>query len=575
MEEEIDMDVQFQGVHYPIFVDDVPEIPEVPEINPHGHIPGILPNVQQQLPAKKPIQVDQASMERIVVNILGIIPQINKEFLRTQIKEVSREIADAGAIEIQVVDIVLNMDTFPVEEQVQIEMKKQVTAPPKPKKIYDFEDTEEPVDGLYKTGALDYLKGYFNQLSLRDIRSVFGDKNGHLFPTARLLDEKIAEGKIKLLKSLRKHVEHMPEPLSNNGDDENDEQDDRLRIEIEHFETWKRNKAEAANLKVAQQLQNEVAEEEGTEMECQCCCMDVSIEMMVQCTEGCLFCQRCLGSTVNEQIFGQNKTEQRVRCVNPSNPDCQGFFRDDMLKRSLEPKVYEKYQKKTALSACGEIDGLYTCPMCDNPAICQEKEFDCPFCGNKFCTECNKKAHPGIRCDQVETKNEENLRKFMEEKMTEARLRKCHKCKQPFVKVEGCNKMTCTCGAIMCYICRKKIAGYDHFCRVAHCKHKTCGKCRLFTNTLEDDRLAVAETARLAKEEFVTDDKNAINLKNMAMIDALIESAEKEAGIKKGSKKRKAPVAAAAGEVNDEPPAFQPLNRIIRGRGRVRARGRR
>ena len=66
--------------------------------------------------------------------------------------------------------------------------------------------------------------------------------------------------------------------------------------------------------------------------------------------------------------------------------------------------------------------------------------------------------------------------------MTEALLRGCTKCKAKFFKEEGCNKMTCSCGAKSCYVCRKDITkeGYNHFCQAAHCQHKSCGKCVLF-----------------------------------------------------------------------------------------------
>ena len=86
-----------------------------------------------------------------------------------------------------------------------------------------------------------------------------------------------------------------------------------------------------------------------------------------------------------------------------------------------------------------------------------------------------------------------NNRQVVEEAMTNARVRECPKCKTRFYKTEGCNKMTCSCKHVICYICRQTIKNYSHFCQTPNCDHKSCNKCPLFTNSVEDDRLAMKE----------------------------------------------------------------------------------
>ena len=47
--------------------------------------------------------------------------------------------------------------------------------------------------------------------------------------------------------------------------------------------------------------------------------------------------------------------------------------------------------------------------------------------------------------------------------VSQALIRTCYSCKKPFFKQDGCNKMTCECGAKMCYLCRKPVTDYKHF----------------------------------------------------------------------------------------------------------------
>jgi len=70
--------------------------------------------------------------------------------------------------------------------------------------------------------------------------------------------------------------------------------------------------------------------------------------------------------------------------------------------------------------------------------------------------------------------------------------------------------MTCpSCRTLSCYICRQQVQDYSHFCQTAHCKHKKCGKCVLYTNADEDDAMAMREAGLKAASEVET--RNADN----------------------------------------------------------------
>jgi len=47
--------------------------------------------------------------------------------------------------------------------------------------------------------------------------------------------------------------------------------------------------------------------------------------------------------------------------------------------------------------------------------------------------------------------------------LIDSKYKSCPKCRIKIDKFEGCNKVTCRCGCVFCYVCGKAINGYDHF----------------------------------------------------------------------------------------------------------------
>jgi hypothetical protein len=91
--------------------------------------------------------------------------------------------------------------------------------------------------------------------------------------------------------------------------------------------------------------------------------------------------------------------------------------------------------------------------------------------------------------------------------------RECPKCKNKFVKTDGCNKMSCSCGAKICYICRVIIDDYTHFDQTAHHRGTAPanGLCPLYSNNNELHVQNVIAAGEKAKQELA---KKGVNLKH-------------------------------------------------------------
>ena len=73
-----------------------------------------------------------------------------------------------------------------------------------------------------------------------------------------------------------------------------------------------------------------------------------------------------------------------------------------------------------------------------------------------------------------QTEHKLTAKHVVEEAMTKALVRTCNKCNTPFLKEEGCNKMTCTCGNFQCYVCSSDVVDYTHFDQTGDGSGKGC-----------------------------------------------------------------------------------------------------
>ncbi|XP_071482028.1 E3 ubiquitin-protein ligase RNF216-like [Diadema antillarum] len=280
-----------------------------------------------------------------------------------------------------------------------------------------------------------------------------------------------------------------------------------LQKEVDFIKKLMKNEDEKSDYQVALRLNEDQYEKEGQMIECGCCYMEVTFENMVQCLEGHLFCRTCLQSYTKEAVFGQGKAT--LSCLEDG---CDSVFPRSQLEKTLSSEILAKYDERVVEESIqlAEVDNLLRCPNCNYAAVldADHKIFSCPECHEETCRDCKEpwKDHFGLACDEV--KKQSKLRLTYHERMTEAKVRTCYKCGTKFTKDQGCNKMTCRCGAKMCYICRQPIKDYSHFDNTAQQPRpgvkwvpRPGEKCRLWTNAEEDDDRAVHEIEMEMKEE--------------------------------------------------------------------------
>lgn len=359
-------------------------------------------------------------------------------------------------------------------------MKVDITAAVEGRGVFgtsDFYDVKSKVAEDYMELALVYLQNAFPYVGLGHIRGVLGSNSNHYLPSLRLLEAEFPEGapppkkrrrkkkgKSKVLKTWRPPVP-VPEWPS-----------ERFYTELAYSRQEK--EVTAARLLVARERARrmESARREGRLVECGCCFNDDNLaEDMLECSRGHAFCKECIRRTANE-VIGAGKVG--VGCLLMDG--CKGRFPLAALADALPPAVFNGYTRRLQTKEIEEagLEGLEKCPFCDYAVIMESDSnsiLTCrnPDCGRQSCRKCKEAAHIPLRCDEVERKSERDMRTYVEDQMSDALLRQCWKCKRRFFKTEGCNHMTCSCGAEMCYQCgaRLKKGKYmEHFRKEMPCK---------------------------------------------------------------------------------------------------------
>lgn len=399
----------------------------------------------------------------------------------------------------------------------------------------DFFDYSKliPLDQRCFIQAADLLMADFKMLSSQDIKWALHELKGHYAITRKAFSDAIkkwqelspeASGKRKKRKEMNQYsfidfkfeqgnikIEKRMFFLENKRRHCRSYDQQALlpavQQEQEFYEQKIKEMAEHEDFLLALQMNEEQYQKDGQLIECRCCYGEFPFEELTQCADAHLFCKECLIRYAQEAVFGSGKSE--LSCMEGS---CTCSFPASELEKVLPQTILFKYYERKAEEevAAAYADELVRCPSCSFPALLDSdvKRFSCPNprCRKETCRKCQGlwKEHNGLTCEELAEKDDIKYRTSIEEKMTAARIRKCHKCGTGLIKSEGCNRMSCRCGAQMCYLCRVSINGYDHFCqhpRSPGAPCQECSRCSLWTDPTEDDEKLIEEIQKEAEEE--------------------------------------------------------------------------
>ncbi|KAI1409196.1 hypothetical protein F5Y13DRAFT_96534 [Hypoxylon sp. FL1857] len=247
----------------------------------------------------------------------------------------------------------------------------------------------------------------------------------------------------------------------------------------------------------------------GQIAECGCCFDEFALNRMVQCNgeEVHWFCRGCMRRQAETNI-GLSKHE--LTCM--SMDGCSAGFSLAQRNLFLDKKsrvALERIEQEAVLRMAG-IENLETCPFCpyaaEYPPVEIDKEFRCvnPGCEKVSCRLCRKETHIPKTCAESTADHGLDARHILEEAMSAALIRTCNKCKNPFLKVDGCNKVRCSrCGTMHCYVCRKTITDYKHFNDVS--RGGKTGRCPLYDSTEERHQQEVQRAEEETRQKVARD----------------------------------------------------------------------
>ncbi|KAF8441824.1 hypothetical protein BGX38DRAFT_1082853, partial [Terfezia claveryi] len=201
-------------------------------------------------------------------------------------------------------------------------------------------------------------------------------------------------------------------------------------------------------------------------------CMEPAEPPLVKTSCGHTYCKTCITGFIKATINGRKFP---ISCFHSSGDGTISC--DTPLSISIIQDVLSKADSDQLLEISfsahvqARPNEYAYCPTPDCPTVyvvtLTESLFTCNQCLLGICTACKTAAHHGQTCTQYKTAidNAAAGESQFKEWKRRAGVKSCPNCNADIEKNDGCNHMTCKCGAHLCWHCMKEFTAstiYQH-----------------------------------------------------------------------------------------------------------------
>ncbi|KIK94015.1 hypothetical protein PAXRUDRAFT_12315 [Paxillus rubicundulus Ve08.2h10] len=194
------------------------------------------------------------------------------------------------------------------------------------------------------------------------------------------------------------------------------------------------------------------------EQTCPICYDSVSSPQQLGC--GHVYCVACLRHFLSSAL---DSVQLPLTCLGDDTgcrvpipiPTIQQFLPPASFNRLLEVAFDSHVSKHPEEFKCcktPDCTQLYRSVRPGDPA----KALQCPSCFASVCNACNEDAHEGLTCAESRIRKDPAEQDRLNDEWIasqDGRVKKCPRCSVLIEKTEGCNHMTCRCGAHICWRC--------------------------------------------------------------------------------------------------------------------------